>query len=267
VKKQFRAVICVLCLSLLPALSGCRTGNTSKYHVVARLSEQKLAIAFRAGDTACDAVTNALAVLEDRGDVSRLSRDWFDDDLSRLRGDEGALDDWDREASARVFIVGYDAAHLPFSGVEDALPTGFDVELARAVCQELGWTARFIAVDVSNALVELKSGNVDCVWGALALPESPPPELSFSPVYMNNTLVVATLLGSGISGKNTLGGKTLAVSESGLFYFALSSDSSITSAPDYIVVLPGGVDDCFTALDAGEVDAIVTDLAGIEYHS
>lgn len=265
-KKMVKVFSLILSFALMCSFGACSLKGNSKYNIVSRLGKQQLCVAFREGDKAGDAVIAALAVLQAEGEVSKISRDWFNDDLSKLKGDGDALEKLDMEIGERSFNVGYDAAHLPYSGVDSGgTPLGFDIDLARAVFDLLGWRARFIAIDVSQAAVELKSGNVDCVWGGYAMQEGAK-GIRFSPVYMTNTVIAASLNGSGITGEKAISGKTLAVSESGQFAAALDAAEGVAERAEYLVILPGGAVDALNALDEGKCDVVISDLAMIEYY-
>lgn len=246
-------------------LFGCQALGNEKFSVVARLENQQLCVAFRSGDRAGEAVIAALQELQAEGEVDVLSRKWFGKERSLLRGDGDALSGLEFELTERDFIIGYDAGRMPFSGKEGGKPTGFDVELARLACQKLGWNPKFLAIDVGSAKTELDSGNVDCVWGAYAYDENAS-GLSQSPAYMENIVVIASLNGSGVRSLKSLSGKTLAVSELGGFAAVLERNSEAYSAPEYLIKLPGNSDECFKALEEGSCDAIVTDLASLDYY-
>ncbi|MDR1131452.1 MAG: transporter substrate-binding domain-containing protein [Oscillospiraceae bacterium] len=265
-KKKVRVTAFLLCVILVLSMYACEPGGNGKYRVADRLAEQSFCVAFRLGDKAGDAVIAALKVLQASGRVSALSRAWFDEDVSLLAGDETALDGLEASLEKRTFIVGYDAGRLPFSGESSGgTATGFDVELAKEVCGILGWKARFLAIDVSRATVELNSGNVDCVWGGFAYDGSNT-GVSQSPVYMKNTIVLASLAGSPVRNIGALKGKTLTLSENGYFAAVLEGSKTLGEKPDYIVRLPGGTEACFKALNDGSCAAIITDLAALDYY-
>lgn len=260
-----------LALALLLSLSGCASGGNSKYSVIKKLETQQFCLAFREGDESGNAVIAALAVLQSDGAVSRLAGDWFGTDTSKLEGNAEALEEYkktleDGQIQRREYIVGYDAGRLPISGTDETgNPTGFDVELAQAFCKLLGWTVKYVAIDASNAVVELGSGNVDCVMGGYAYD----PEVKgiiTSPVYMNNTVVVATLKGSGIHSVRGLSGKTLTVGNTGYFQSVLETYPEFSEKAKYVVTIPGDMDECFQALVDGSADAIITDLVSLDYY-
>lgn len=264
-KKLHKPLALGLIFAMFLTLIGCQTLGNEKFSVAARLETQQLCVAFRAGDRVGEAVSAALREIQAEGEVDSLSRRWFGKELSILRGNDEAISGLEFELTERDLIIGYDAGRLPFSGDEGGKPTGFDVELARLVCQKLGWNAKFLAINVGNAKTELNSGNVDCVWGAYAYDASET-GLGQSPAYMENTVVIASLKGSGVRSLKSLSGKTLAVSELGGFTAILEKNKEAYSAPEYLVKLPGNSDQCFKALEEGSCDAIVTDLASLEYY-
>ena len=265
-KKKARALALVLALIFIISLSGCSTGGNDKYRVADKLAQQEFCVAFRLDDKAGEAVIAALKVLQDSGKVTEISQKWFKEDVSLLKGDSEALKNLPDEVEKRTFNIGYDAGRLPFSGTSiGGSAMGFDIDLAKAVCSQLGWKAKFIPIDVSQAVVELNSGNVDCVWGGFAYDENNT-EINQSPVYMNNTIVLASLVSSNVRSIRSLSGKTLTLSENAYFNAVLDGSTALTNKPKYIVKVPGGTEECFKALDDGACNAIITDLAALDYY-
>lgn len=264
-RKKKRIPVIVLSLILILSISGCGVGGNEKYRVAERLSQQEFCVAFRLDDKAGDAVIAALKVIQDSGEVSELSKKWFGEDVSLLKGEPDALKNLDEKVEKRTFIIGYDAGRMPFSGTKNGIAAGFDVELAKAVCKKLGWKAKFIPIDVSQAVVELNSGNVDCVWGGFAYDESNK-EINQSPVYLKNTIILASLRDSGVRGLGSLKGKTLTLSENYYFNEILEANKSLKTKPEFIVRVPTGTGGCFEALNSGACNAIITDLASLDYY-
>jgi len=265
-KKKARTLALVLSILLIISISGCSTGGNSKYRVADRLEQQEFCVAFRLDDQAGEAVIAALKVLQDSGKVSELSQKWFNEDVSLLKGDPNALKNLTETVEKRTFIIGYDAGRLPFSGTTvGGMATGFDIDLAREICTQLGWKAKFLPIDVSQAVVELNSGNVDCVWGGFAYDENNT-DINQSPVYMKNTIVLASLVSSNVRSVRSLSGKTLTLSENGYFNAVLEGNKALQNKPKYIVKVPGGTKECFEALNDGACNAIITDLASLDYY-
>ena len=143
--------------------------------------------------------------------------------------------------------------------------TGFDVELAKEVCTLLNWKIKFIPIDVSDAEVELNSGNVDCVWGGFAYSESYT-KIDLSPIYMENTVVLASMSGSKVRRVGNLSGKTLTLSENCYFNQVLEGNDSLLNKPAIINRVPGGTASCIEALNTGGCDAIITDVHALFYY-
>ncbi|MFB0921638.1 MAG: transporter substrate-binding domain-containing protein [Oscillospiraceae bacterium] len=265
-RKKTRVIAFVLTILLLSSIAGCGVGGNNRYRVAEKLEQQEFCVAFRLDDKAGDAVISALKVLQASGKVSELSLKWFGEDVSLLKGDEKALDNLDEKPETRTFNIGYDGGRLPFSGrTNGGMATGFDVELAREVCKQLGWKARFLPIDVSQAVVELNSGDVDCVWGGFDYDKTQT-DIYQSPVYLKNTVVLASLKSSGVRSAGGLKGKTLTLSENGYFNSLLEDNKSLSEKPEYIVKIPGGTEACFKALNDGSCAAIITDLAALDYY-
>ena len=169
-------------------------------------------------------------------------------------------------APAKKIIVGLDDNYPPMGFKDENNEiTGFDVDLAKEVCNQLGWKVKFLPIDVSQATVELNSGNVDCVWGGFAYDESNT-DINQSPVYLENTIILASLTSSNVRSVRSLSGKTLTLSENAYFNAVLEGNEALQNKPEYIVRVPGGTDECFEALDNGACNAIITDLAALDYY-
>ena len=203
-KRVFVPALLVVCLLL--GLCGC--GASGKYKIVKTLEKQSYSIGFRSGDSVAYYVTGALEELQADGTVTALSRQWFGDDRAAFSANADALKAAG-DIPQRTLLVGVDENAYPVSYKENGEYAGFDVELAKKVCEKLGWEARFLPIQAKDAYVELSSGNVDVAWGGLALDTAAKNYTVFGP-YMTNELVIAALSGTG----SGVGGKTLVMSVS-----------------------------------------------------
>ena len=240
-------------------LSLCACGSTGKYKVVRTLSKQELYMGFRSGDSVSYYVTGALKVMQADGTVSSLSRKWFGDDRVAFTSDAGALDSAG-SIPARKLIVGVDENAFPMSYKGNGQYTGFDVELAGALCQKLGWQAEYISIQSKNAYVELSSGNVDVAWGGLALDSQAKNYAVFGP-YMKNSVVIAALSGSS----SNIKGKTLGMDVSQSSMDALDANAGVKSKFGKIIRSAGTADDLFASLQDGGCDMVVTNSTAVDY--
>lgn len=70
------------------------------------------------------------------------------------------------EVENNTLVVAFDNNNAPYSSVnEQGELEGFDVDVAKLVCETNGWTLDAQAIDWSTKDKVLSSGEVDCVWG------------------------------------------------------------------------------------------------------
>ena len=123
--------------ALLLALTLCCCTACSKtvgsYRVVKTLSTEQFRIGFRDGDQAAVYVNAALKVLAADGTIHSLALKWFGTDDTTFDSDANALDALG-DIPQRTFIMGLNEERFPMSYADGDGYSGFDVELAQAVC-------------------------------------------------------------------------------------------------------------------------------------
>ena len=130
--------------------------------------------AFAPGDEALhEAVASALDTLYENGTVDAIGDRWFHEvvfprDDGLIASPSATDGSWDRVKAAGTLRVGADPDAAPLS-FRDAAGVwhGYEVEVVRAVAEQLGVAVTFEAVDGSDAVSALQSGRVDCMWGGL----------------------------------------------------------------------------------------------------
>ena len=102
-----------------------------------------------------------------------------------------------------TLIVGMDDAFAPMGFKdENGEITGFDVELAKAICEKLNKKVVFQPIDWTMKETELKSGNIDLIWNGYTINEERKKKVDFSVPYLKNKQVIVTLSNSDIKVKN-----------------------------------------------------------------
>ncbi len=169
-------------------------------------------------------------------------------------------------AEETVFKMGIDAEYPPFSYLDDnGEYAGFDVEMCKAMCDIYGWKLEIVPVNWDTKLISLDNGEHDCVWSGMTILDSMKEAgyvLSFP--YYDNTQVVLTKEGNGISTLADLAGKAVAV-QLGTSGEALLADEEgqLELAKTFQGGAPITMENfniCGTELDAGGVSAVVIDL-------
>ncbi|MCI7094319.1 MAG: transporter substrate-binding domain-containing protein, partial [Lachnospiraceae bacterium] len=114
-------------------------------------------------------------------------------------------------ATEGKFVVGFDAEYPPYGYMDDNGDyTGFDLELAQAVCDLEGWELVKTPIDWDSKDMELNSGNIDCIWNGFTM-NGREDSYTFSVPYVNNSQVIVTADDSGINSLADLAGKTVGV--------------------------------------------------------
>ena len=245
-----RLVVFFIAVAMLFALTGC-SSSTKRYRAVKTLSQENLYIGFRNDDQIAFYIMNALYELEAEGQTTAISQKWFYDDVVDFESDKDALPD-DEDYGKRNIIFGVDVGAYPFAFKEDDKYGGFNVELAQAVCDKLGWTCTFISIDPSNAFVELSSGNIDVAIGMELDPKSED-YTAYGP-FAENDMVIVNLSNS----KRSMKGKSLVTDTSVSAKTIVEENERVCSKFAQIVRIQGGVKECFEKLDNGSADFILT---------
>lgn len=257
--RRILAFALVLCL-MLP-MAGCGQ-IVGRYRVVETLGEQSYAIGFRNGDYVRYYVEAALQELAADGTISGLANSWFIEDNTTFTAAANALSQFS-SFPQRTLIIGADPDAYPLSYQENGQFTGFDVELARAVCARLGWEAQFIAIKSENAYVELSSGNVDCAWGGLTLDTNTTDYTTLRP-YLTDELVIITRADTGAKSLRGLKGASLAISVDQKYMDLLAADGKLMERFGEIKRLTGGLQALLNAVNDGSAASALVSSTAIQ---
>ncbi len=129
-----------------------------------------MAVAVRVKDTQfLVEINRALGRLAETGELKKIYADHavpFRPPFTGSLPQKASLDTWQRIRERREFVVSMDPANLPYSGAKGEHP-GLDVELARALAQQLDVKLRIDWVDIQHetAIGQLLDGRCDLVLG------------------------------------------------------------------------------------------------------
>lgn len=261
--KRLTALVIAVCMCF--ALCACGTGT---YGVKTEkvLVEQDYGLAFRVNDPIIYYVVAALKVLASEGKIAELSTKWFGSrDAVSFEEEAGALDNL-AVPEGKTFTIGVDINSFPLVYISNGTYWGFDIELAIAVANRLGWTLREQQIEKENIYDELASGNIDCAWGGIALNQKEIDSekyVSYGP-YIHNDIVIASRDGAIIG---SFRGKTLAIPSTPEAREALETVPGDAKRFSNIIRLVGGTTDCFSYLYSGKCDMILTDTCAILYYN
>jgi len=107
-----------------------------------------------------------------------------------------------------TFTVGFDAEYPPYGYMDDETGdyTGFDLELAEAVCEIYGWKLVKTPINWDAKDTELNSGAIDCIWNGFTM-NGREDDYTWSDPYVDNSQVMVVSENSGINSLSDLAGK------------------------------------------------------------
>ena len=135
--------------------------------------------------------------------------------------------------------------------------TGFDTELATAVCEKLGLEPDFVEINWDTKETELAAKSIDCIWNGLTLTDEIKENTAATRPYAKNAQVVVVKDGMEYTSTADLVGKTVVAEAGSAGESAIADDASLSQA-DYIS--KSVQTDCLMEVAAGTADAAVLDL-------
>ena len=158
--------------------------------------------------------------------------------------------------------VGVEGAYPPFSEVApDGTLKGFDIDIAMALCEEIGAECILVPQDWDGIIPALLARKYDAIIASMSITEERKKKVAFSDKYYNTPAKFARKKGSGISiSKAGLKGKTVGVQR------ATTHDSFITGEFGDSVEIKryGTQDEAYLDAIAGRVDLLLADSIAMD---
>lgn len=167
----------------------------------------------------------------------------------------------------KTFTVGFDAEYPPYGYMgDDGEYTGFDLELAQAVCDLEGWELVKTPINWDSKDMELDSGSIDCIWNGFTM-TGREEDYTWSKPYVDNSQVIVVKKDAGISALSDLAGKTVGVQAASAALQVLQDEEQQKALADTFAGLQEFADynSAFVELQAGAVDAIAMDIGVAKY--
>ena len=170
---------------------------------------------------------------------------------------ETAASDLDYIKEKGKMVIGY-TVYEPMNYTDaDGNFTGFDTELATAVCEKLGVEPEFVEINWDTKVVELDAKSIDCIWNGMTLTDDIMANAATTKAYAKNAQVVVVKDGTDYSSTADLAGKTVVAEAGSAGEAAIEGDENLAQA-DY--VSKSVQTDCLMEVAAGTADAAVLDL-------
>ena len=87
-------------------------------------------------------------------------------------------------------IIGF-TQYAPMNYYDDnGVLIGFDTDLAKAFCEEIGVEFKFVEINWNNKFIELNSKNIDVIWNGMTITDEVKEKTAVSKSYLGNKQVV-----------------------------------------------------------------------------
>ncbi len=158
--------------------------------------------------------------------------------------------------------VGVEGAYPPFSWVEsDGTLKGFDIEIAMALCKEIGAECTLVTQDWDGIIPAFLARKYDAIIASMSITEERKKKVAFSEKYYNSPAKFARKKGSGITiSKAGLKGKSVGVQR------ATTHDNFITGMFGSSVDIKryATQDEAYLDAVAGRIDLLLADSIAME---
>ena len=120
-----------------------------------------------------------------------------------------AQSDLDEIKGKGKMVIGY-TVYEPMNYTDaDGSFTGFDTELATAVCEKLGVEPEFVEINWDTKVVELDAKSIDCIWNGMTLTDDIMANTATTKAYAKNAQVVVVKDGTDYTSTADLADKTV----------------------------------------------------------
>ena len=154
-------------------------------------------------------------------------------------------------------VIGYTVYEPMNYTDENGVFTGFDTELATAVCEKLGVEPEFVEINWDTKETELAAKSIDCIWNGLTLTADREANMACTNAYVKNAQVVVMKADGEYTSTADLVGKTIVAEAGSAGETTIQEDENLSQA-DFV---PKTVQtDCLMEVAAGTADAAILDL-------
>lgn len=215
-----------------------------------------LALGMALGMAACGASSSAAPAADSAADSSAA----VDVDAAEDAGSEDAAGEESDLAYIQnngKMVIGY-TVYAPMNYTDDNGEfTGFDTELATAVCEKLGVEPEFVEINWDTKTYELAAKSIDCIWNGMTLTEDILANTSCTRAYAKNAQVVVMKADAGYTSTADLVGKTIVAEAGSAGQETIEGNEDLAQAD---LVTKSVQTDCLMEVKAGTADAAVLDL-------
>lgn len=156
------------------------------------------------------------------------------------------------------FIVGLDDSFPPMGfRDENNEIVGVDIDLAKEVAKRLNMEFVAQPIDWDSKELELKNGNVSCIWNGMTITDKRKEAMLISDPYMANNQIIVVAPGSDITSSADLAGKVVGLQKGSSAVAALDKTEVRAQIKEVVEYTDNVL--ALTDLKVGRTDAVVVD--------
>lgn len=251
------------------------TETKEKYRLLDEdFGAEEYGIAFKKGnvDLAKEVYAQLDAMIED-GAAAEISDTWFGEDIllkdQSYYNEEEMAQTGDGSLQAvkdkGTLVLGLDASFPPMGfTAENGDIVGFDIDLAKEVCERMGVTLEPKPINWSSKEQELENGNIDCIWNGLSVDDSRLEMMTIPKAYLANAQVIMVPADSDIQSKADLEGKVVGLQAGSTALSAVQADTATVESFKELKEYEDNVM-AISDMDNGRLDAVVLDVVVARY--
>ena len=170
-------------------------------------------------------------------------------------GTSVSANEWDK------IRIGVEGAYPPFSSIEkDGTLVGFDIDIAKALCKEIGAECVLVPQDWDGIIPALLARKYDAIIASMSITPERKKKVAFSDKYYNSPAKFARKKGSGITiSKAGLKGKTVGVQRATIHDDFVTKEFEGAKIKRY-----GTQDEAYLDAIAGRVDLLLADAIAMD---
>lgn len=159
-------------------------------------------------------------------------------------------------ADGEKVIIGTEGAYPPFNNLEaDGSLTGFDVDIAKALCTEMKADCTFVTNDWEGIIPALQAKKFDAIIASMSITPERKEKVDFTNKYYNTPPAIAVPKDSTITDVAGLAGKTIGAQAS-----TTHSNYAEAHMKDSELKLYPTADEYKLDISNGRIDAVIDDV-------
>ncbi|MBR7797592.1 transporter substrate-binding domain-containing protein [Agaribacter marinus] len=173
---------------------------------------------------------------------------------SSKNADESGLKD--------IYTVASDTSFVPFEFKEDGEYVGFDIELIKAIADEVGFEIELETTNFDGIIPGLQTGSFDIAVAGISIKEDRKKKVDFSdPYYQSGLAIGVSSDNDSIKSMEDLEGKTIATRLGSTSATYINENIKNAKASQF-----EQLDQAYLAVENGSADAILYDAPNVNYY-